>query len=133
MGEKTLKNVRKSFLNYFSNKDFDEWNYPKSFLLSNGMIFGISYNKLWLFDPQENKIHDVGRIKLNSSINNPTRIKPNQVNNAFFSSGNPINTIKSCSLPSVNEFGETTRATYGPINPNPAKSRNDEPIINCFK
>jgi len=64
-------------LNYFSNKDFDEWNYPKSFLLSNGMIFGISYNKLWLFDPQENKIHDVGRIKLNSSINNPRRILVN--------------------------------------------------------
>ena len=58
----------------------------------------------------------------------PTRIKPNNFNKDFCSSGKPINTIKSCSRPSVNEFGEMTIATYGPINPNPAKSRNDEPI-----
>ena len=26
----------------------DEWSYPKSFLASDGNIFGISYNKLWV-------------------------------------------------------------------------------------
>ena len=62
---------------FFSNKDADEWNYPKSFLLSNGMIFGISYNKLWLFDPKEKKLYKVGEIKLNSSENNSIRILAN--------------------------------------------------------
>jgi len=34
----------------FGSKDFDEWNYPRSFLASDGNIVGISYNKTWVMD-----------------------------------------------------------------------------------
>ncbi len=34
----------------FGNKDFDEWNYPRTFLSSDGNIVGISYNKTWVMD-----------------------------------------------------------------------------------
>jgi len=60
---KVLDNAKS--LDVFGEKDSDEWNYPKSYLASDGNIFGISYNKLWVIDPKENfKISKVGEIPL---------------------------------------------------------------------
>mgnify|MGYP001267095097 CR=1 FL=1 len=43
----------------------DEWSYPKSFLASDGNIFGISYNKLWVLNPNGNgSIKKVGELEL---------------------------------------------------------------------
>ena len=38
----------------FGDKDSDEWNYPRSFLVSDGNIVGISYNKTWVMDVKNN-------------------------------------------------------------------------------
>ncbi len=38
----------------FGIKDADEWNYPRSFLSSDGNIVGISYNKIWVMDVNNN-------------------------------------------------------------------------------
>ena len=37
----------------FGNLDADEWSYPKAFLASDGNIVGISYNKLWVMDKND--------------------------------------------------------------------------------
>jgi hypothetical protein len=38
---------------FFGNPNEDgSWYYPKSYLASDGNIFGISYNKLWVLDPE---------------------------------------------------------------------------------
>ncbi|MBD1157261.1 DUF1929 domain-containing protein [Pelagibacterales bacterium SAG-MED20] len=43
----------------------EEWSYPKFFLSSDGNPFGISYNKLWVMDKENNyKILKVGEIPL---------------------------------------------------------------------
>tara|TARA_B110000027_G_C16116919_1_gene300638 strand:+ start:1757 stop:3688 length:1932 start_codon:yes stop_codon:yes gene_type:complete len=43
----------------------EEWSYPKFFLSSDGNPFGISYNKLWVMDKNNNyKISKVGEIPL---------------------------------------------------------------------
>ncbi len=43
----------------------EEWSYPKFFLSSDGNPFGISYNKLWVMDKNDNyKIFKVGEIPL---------------------------------------------------------------------
>ncbi len=43
----------------------EEWSYPKFFLSSDGNPFGISYNKLWVMDKENNyKISKVGEIPL---------------------------------------------------------------------
>ncbi len=43
----------------------EEWSYPKFFLSSDGNPFGISYNKLWVMDKNDNyKIYKVGEIPL---------------------------------------------------------------------
>ena len=43
----------------------EEWSYPKFFLSSDGNPFGISYNKLWVMDKNNNyKIFKVGEIPL---------------------------------------------------------------------
>ena len=36
--------------NLFGNDISDEWNYPRSYLSSDGNIVGISYNKIWVMD-----------------------------------------------------------------------------------
>ena len=47
-----------------TNKN-EEWSYPKFFLSSDGNPFGISYNKLWVMDKENNyKISKVGEIPL---------------------------------------------------------------------
>ena len=52
----------------FGNKDSDEWNYPRSFLSSDGNIVGISYNKTWVMDlNNNNRISKTGEIPLAKS------------------------------------------------------------------
>ena len=49
----------------FGSEDGEEYFYPKSYLASDGNIFGISYNKLWAIDPSEDyQITKVGEIPL---------------------------------------------------------------------
>ena len=47
-------------------EDFDQgWSYPKSYLASDGNIFGISYNQLWVMNTEGNgSILKVGEIPL---------------------------------------------------------------------
>ena len=49
---------------FFGNHLSDEWSYPKSFLLSDGSVVGISYNKIWRIDNDLKKIEQVGEIPL---------------------------------------------------------------------
>ena len=49
----------------FGNKDADEWNYPRTFLVSDGNIVGISYNKTWVMDVNNNyRVQKTGEIPL---------------------------------------------------------------------
>ena len=49
----------------FDNKDSDEWNYPRSFLASDGNIVGLSYNKLWVMDKDNDyRVFKTGEIPL---------------------------------------------------------------------
>ena len=49
----------------FGGKDSDEWNYPRTFLASDGNIVGISYNKTWVMDVNNNyKVLKTGEIPL---------------------------------------------------------------------
>ena len=52
----------------FGNKDSDEWNYPRSFLASDGNVVGISYNKTWVMDVKNDyRVFKTGEIPLVSS------------------------------------------------------------------
>ena len=52
----------------FGNKDSDEWNYPRTFLSSDGNIVGISYNKTWVMDlNNDNRVSKTGEIPLAKS------------------------------------------------------------------
>ena len=52
----------------FGNKDSDEWNYPRTFLSSDGNIVGISYNKTWVMDlDNDNRVSKTGEIPLAKS------------------------------------------------------------------
>ena len=49
----------------FGAKDADEWNYPRTFLASDGNIVGISYNKTWVMDVNNNhRVMKTGEIPL---------------------------------------------------------------------
>ena len=49
----------------FGGKDADEWNYPRTFLASDGNIVGISYNKTWVMDVNNNyRVLKTGEIPL---------------------------------------------------------------------
>ncbi len=49
----------------FGGKDADEWNYPRTFLASDGNIVGISYNKTWVMDVNNNyRVSKTGEIPL---------------------------------------------------------------------
>jgi hypothetical protein len=53
----------------FGDVTVDEWNYPRAFLASDGNVFGISYNKMWVMekiDNDYNNIKKVGEIPLAS-------------------------------------------------------------------
>ena len=52
----------------FGSKDADEWNYPRTFVASDGNIVGISYNKTWVMDVNNNyRVMKTGEIPLVSS------------------------------------------------------------------
>jgi hypothetical protein len=52
-------------LDMFADLDSKEWNYPKAYLASDGNIFGISYNKMWVMNTNENfRLEKVGEIPL---------------------------------------------------------------------
>jgi len=49
----------------FGNKEADEWWYPRTFLVSDGNIVGISYNKIWVMDVNNNyRVSKTGEIPL---------------------------------------------------------------------
>ena len=49
----------------FGGKDANEWNYPRTFLASDGNIVGISYNKIWVMDVNNNyRVIKTGEIPL---------------------------------------------------------------------
>jgi len=49
----------------FGDKDADEWNYPRTFLSSDGNIVGVSYNKTWVMDVNNNyRVMKTGEIPL---------------------------------------------------------------------
>ncbi len=49
----------------FGGKNADEWNYPRTFLSSDGNIVGISYNKTWVMDVSNNyRVSKTGEIPL---------------------------------------------------------------------
>ena len=49
----------------FGGKDTAEWNYPRTFLASDGNIVGISYNKTWVMDVNNNyRVIKTGEIPL---------------------------------------------------------------------
>ena len=50
---------------FFADVDSDEWSYPKAFLVSDGNIIGISYNKIWVMEKNEEyRIIKTGEIPL---------------------------------------------------------------------
>ena len=52
----------------FGDKDADEYNYPRTFLASDGNIVGISYNKTWVMDVNSNyRVLKTGEIPLVTS------------------------------------------------------------------
>ncbi|MDC0854610.1 galactose oxidase early set domain-containing protein [Candidatus Pelagibacter sp.] len=52
----------------FGNKDAREWSYPRTFLASDGNIVGISYNKTWVMDVNNNyRVMKTGEIPLEKS------------------------------------------------------------------
>jgi len=49
----------------FGEKDSNEWSYPRTFLTSDGNIVGISYNKTWVMDVNNNyRVLKTGEIPL---------------------------------------------------------------------
>ena len=52
----------------FGEEDSDEWNYPMAFLASDGNVVGISYNKIWVMDRNNDyRISKTGEIPLVTS------------------------------------------------------------------
>ena len=48
-----------------NNNNQKEWNYPRTFLASDGNIVGISYNKIWVMDLKNNfRLTKTGEIPL---------------------------------------------------------------------
>tara|TARA_Y100000992_G_C21228739_1_gene474322 strand:+ start:43 stop:1248 length:1206 start_codon:yes stop_codon:yes gene_type:complete len=62
-GWKVLEEAESNDL--FGIKDSDEWNYPRAFLASDGNIVGISYNKIWVMDVNnDHRVFKTGEIPL---------------------------------------------------------------------
>ena len=62
-GWKVLEGAESNDL--FGIKDSDEWNYPRTFLASDGNIVGISYNKTWVMDVNNDyRVFKTGEIPL---------------------------------------------------------------------
>lgn len=67
-----------------NNGDNNEWYYPRSYLASDGNIVGISYNKIWKMDKNDNyrisKTNELPLVKggvANIIHTNPNQIEPN--------------------------------------------------------
>ena len=62
-GWRVLNNASSEFL--FGDDLYDEWNYPRSYLSSDGNIVGISYNKIWAMDKNDDyRVRQTGSIPL---------------------------------------------------------------------
>ncbi len=62
-GWKLLDNAKSE--KFFGEDIHEEWNYPRSYLTSDGNIVGISYNKIWLMDKNDGfRIRGTGEIPL---------------------------------------------------------------------
>lgn len=59
---KELKNAESKY--FFGEDLFDEWSYPKTFLISNGDTVGISYDKIWKINTSELNIKNLENIKV---------------------------------------------------------------------
>ena len=49
---------------FFGRDDEDEWHYPRSYLISDGSIAGIAYDKIWKIEKDLSSVNEVGRIPL---------------------------------------------------------------------
>lgn len=48
-----------------NDPDSGEWNYPRSYLVSDGNIVGFSYNKIWMMDKDDDfRVYQTGEIEL---------------------------------------------------------------------
>ena len=75
---KPLNNAKSNEV--FGKKDADEWSYPKAFLASDGSVVGISYNKLWKLNYEnDGELMITGKIPLekNGVKQISTSINPN--------------------------------------------------------
>lgn len=87
----------------FGNKDSDEWNYPRTFLASDGNIVGISYNKTWVMDVNNNyRVLKTGEIPLEKSgisrvmeHSNPNFDNDNKDNLKLLTIGSPVGSTNS--------------------------------------
>ena len=87
----------------FGNKDSDEWNYPRTFLASDGNIVGISYNKTWVMDVNNNyRVLKTGEIPLEKSgisrvmeHSNPNLDNANKDNLRLLTIGSPVGSSNS--------------------------------------
>ena len=48
----------------FWRGSFDEWSYPKTFLISNGDTVGISYDKIWKMNTSDLDIENLENIEV---------------------------------------------------------------------
>ena len=83
-GWKILDNAKSDDL-FGENGDNNEWYYPRSYLASDGNIVGISYNKIWKMDKNDNyrisKTNELPLVKggvANITHKDPNQIEPNE-------------------------------------------------------
>lgn len=57
---KILENASSNDL--FGDVTVDEWNYPRAFLASDGNVFGISYNKMWVMEKKNNEYNNIKKV-----------------------------------------------------------------------
>ena len=92
---KLLTNAKSN--TFFGNDLFDEWNYPRAFLTSDGNIVGISYDKIWNINKEKNylitKTNEIpletGGISKLMHHTNPNNSKDNQ-NLKLLTIGSPV-------------------------------------------
>lgn len=64
-GKLAWKELKNAESNYFFGEDhFDEWSYPKTFLISNGDTVGISYDKIWKMNTSDLDIENLENIEV---------------------------------------------------------------------
>ena len=112
----------------FGNKDSDEWNYPRTFLASDGNIVGISYNKTWVMDVDNNyRVLKTGEIPLEKSgisrvmeHSNPNFDNDNKDNLRLLTIGSPVGSSNSVVMIEKDKVlvfgGKQNGAEYSPSN-----------------